>query len=118
MKYICEVCNTQYNSIKDAERCELAHRQEKAQLAAKAASEAKINEAVNAYIDRYKEIPAIEITDKNREAIEKNIIDKVEKTFNILLDLFNVNEGKDGGDEECKNCECYEKRSNITIEDF
>ena len=97
MKHVCEVCNTQYDTIEAAEQCELGHKKEKMQLVAKAAAEAKISEAINAFITKYKAMPNIELTEENQKVLIGDVVGKVEEAFDLILGLL--------GDEECDGCD-------------
>lgn len=53
MKYICEVCNKQYATVAEAEKCELEHKKKADEESVKTTSGTKISDAVNAYITKY-----------------------------------------------------------------
>lgn len=109
MKHVCEVCNQQYDSVKDAELCEMAHIREKAQHAAKVAAEAKISEAVNAFAAKYKTMPNIELTEENQKVLLGDLAGKVGEAFDLLLELFGDDDCDDGCCDDGK-CECHECR--------
>lgn len=75
MKFICEVCKTQYNKMEDAEACEIQHK--------KSAQEEKtyideINRLANEYISKYRKMPLIEVSEDNQPILRKD------KFFNHL----------------------------------
>lgn len=98
MKHVCEVCNTQYGTVEAAEQCELGHKKEKMQLVAKAAAEAKISEAINAFVTKYKAMPNIELTEENQKVLIGDVVGKVEEAFDLILGLL--------GDDECDDEDC------------
>lgn len=110
MKHICEICNKQYDTVEGAEQCELAHKKEAVEESAKAAAETKISVAVNAYIARYKELPGIEISAENQRLLLGDMAYKLEKTFDMLIDILRED---DEGDSECdcEKCDCDCKKS-------
>lgn len=97
MKYVCEICNKQFNTVDEAERCEVAHKKERAQVAAKASAETKINEAVNAFVARYKVIPRVELTTENQNLF----IGELDGVLDFLMELLGIGECED---EECDGC--------------
>lgn len=104
MKYICEICNKQYDTVEAAEQCELVHKKDDAAKKTQADASAKINDAVNAYVAKYKELPELDLTDKNQKILLEALANKVEETFGMLINMF----CEDDEDDEC-DCEC-EKR--------
>ena len=68
------------------------------QLAAKAATEAKISEAINAFITKYKAMPSIELTEDNQKVLIGDVVGKVEEAFDLILSLL--------GDDECNDEDC------------
>lgn len=104
MKYICETCNKQHNTISEAEKCEAAHVKEKLIAQAQESAEHKINEALNAFIARYKKMPNIELTESNQKILFGDISDKIEKTLDTIIGII----FGDGEDEcgDCDGCDC------------
>lgn len=103
MKHICEICNKQYDTVSGAEQCEFAHKKEALEASAKASTAAAISVAVNAYITKFKEFPAIELTPENQKFLLGDFSEKLEKTFDMLVDI--LCEDDDEDDDEC-GCEC------------
>ena len=87
MKCICEICNQQYDTVEAAEQCELAHKKGDAAKKVQADASAKINDAVNAYVAKYKELPELELTDENQKILLEAIVDKVGDTFGMLIHM-------------------------------
>ena len=103
MKYVCEFCNKSFNNPDAAFKCENAHKEEIARKEAKANAEQKINNAVNAFVAKYKTMPEIYLTEENQQAIA----DEVSNIFcEFMTDIF-------GSDDECSAEEndhgCYEE---------
>mgnify|MGYP006972491068 CR=1 FL=1 len=98
MKFICDFCKKMYNTAKEAEECELAHKNEEARLAAKSGAERKISDAVNAFITKYKSTPSIELTEENQKIVLDDTMSKIDETFDSILKLFDddndVNDNK------------------------
>ena len=100
MKYICEVCNQQFNTADEARNCEYTHNMEvkKKQLIEKAKTSAseKISDAINAYIERYKELPEIELSPESQSIIANEV-------FSTIADILFGEE--DDGEDTCCECE-------------
>ena len=101
MKHICEICNQQYDTVEAAERCELTHKKDDAAKKMQADASAKINDAVNAYVAKYKELPELDLTDENQKILLEDLADKVGETLGTLINLF----CEDDEDDECV-CGC------------
>lgn len=101
MKYVCEVCNQQFDTAPEAQQCEFAHKQEKAKAEAQSRAEIAISEAVNAYIAKYKTVPAIEITGENHSILLDALAGNIGEALSIFVDILC------SGDEcdECADCE-------------
>lgn len=99
MKHICEICNQQYDTVEAAEQCELAHKKDDAAKKMQADASAKINDAVNAYVAKYKELPELDLTDENQKILLEALADKVGETFGMLINML----CEDDEDDEC-NC--------------
>lgn len=87
MKYICEICNKQYDTAAEAEKRELKHKKENVEKSAKTSASAKISDAVNAYVAKYKELPNINIASENQKNIIGDLADGLEKIFGMLIDV-------------------------------
>lgn len=112
MKHICEICNQQYDTVAEAEKCELAHKKEAVEEAAKADAESKISDAVNTFIARYKELPSIDITPENHKLLLGDMAEKLEKTFDMLIDILcEEDDEDDNGECDCEKCDCDCKAS-------
>ncbi len=114
MKHICEICNRQYDTVAGAEQCELAHKKEALEASAKASTEAAISDAVNAYIAKFKEFPAIEITPENQKLLLGDFAEKLEKTFDMLVDILcedGDEDDEDDGECDCEKCDCDCKKA-------
>lgn len=109
MKYVCEICNNQFDTPGAAERCEYGHKREQMQRAAKDAAAAKISDAVNAFITKYGEAPAIHLTEENEALAFGEVVNNLGEVFDVLLDLFS---GGECGDENCEGCEQCGERCN------
>ena len=101
MKYICEICNQQYDTVEAAEQCELTHKKDDAAKKMQADASAKINDAMNAYVAKYKELPEIDLTDKNQKNLIEALANKVDETFGMLISML----CEDDEDDEC-GCGC------------
>lgn len=118
MKYICEVCNQQFNTADEARNCEYTHNAEakKKQLIekAKASASEKISDAINAYIERYKELPEIELSPENQNIFTvdgisislRHII--ANEVLSMITDI--LFEEEDDGEDTC--CECEDCSTN------
>ena len=104
MKHICEICNQQFNSAPEAEKCELQHKRAALAAEAQADTAAKINNAVNAYVAKYKALPEFDLTPENQEIVLESLIDTVGDTFTALLNLLS----DDDDDDECGDCQRYD----------
>lgn len=104
MKHICEICNKQYDTVTEAEKCELAHKKAAAEESVKTTAETKISDAVNAYIAKYKELPSIDITPENHKFLLGDMAEKLEKTFDMLIDIL-CEDGDEDGEDDC-DCDC------------
>jgi hypothetical protein len=102
MKYICEICNTKFDSPAEAERCELTHKEQRQRIA-KEAAEIKISNAVNAFISKYGEMPTIHLSDENEAItlteISADICEMLESFFSALC-----GGEEDAPHEDCKQC--------------
>lgn len=101
MKYICEICNHQYDTILEAEKCELTHKREKFDAEEKKRAESQINEAINEFISKYNELPHLEIDKDNQSVLLSWITESLEDIFSIL-DEIETNDGDDCCD--CGKC--------------
>lgn len=101
MKHICEICNQQYDTVEAAEQCELAHKKDDAAKKMQADASAKINDAVNAYVAKYKELPELDLTDESQKILLEALVGE---TFGMLINML----CEDDEDDEC-DCGC-EKR--------
>lgn len=87
MKYICEICKKTYGDVAEAEACERAHQKEKMEADAKTSAEAKINDAINAFVARYKKRPEIKLAEEN----QKIVLNGIEEEFKTVLDdIFDI----------------------------
>lgn len=105
MKYICEICNQQYDTVEAAEQCELAHKKDNAIKKMQADAAAKINDAVNAYVSKYKELPELDLTDENQKILLEALADKVGETFGMLINMICEDDEDDECDCGCKKCD-------------
>lgn len=103
MKYVCEICNQQFNTVEEAKHCELEHKKEKIYAAAKASASAKISDAVNAYVAKYNELPEIELIPDNQKLLVGTMVDTISDTFAMLIDMFT-----EDNDNDCDTCKCDE----------
>ena len=104
MKYICEICNQQYDSVEVAEQCELAHKKDEAAKKMQADASAKINDAVNAYVAKYKELPELDLADENQKILLEALVDKVGDIFGMLIDMLCEDDEDDECDCGCEKC--------------
>lgn len=111
MKYICEICNKQYATVSEAEQCELAHKRKTAEESVKTTAETKISDAVNAYIAKYKEFPSIDITPENQKLLIGDLANKLDKTFDMLIDVLCGDDEGNGGNN-CCHASCTDHREN------
>lgn len=109
MKYICEICNQQYDSVEVAEQCELAHKKDDAAKKMQADASAKINDAVNAYVAKYKELPELDLTDENQKILLEALADKVGETFGMLINM--LCEADEADECDCEKCDCDCKKA-------
>lgn len=108
MKHICEICNKQYDTVAGAEKCELAHKKEALEASAKTSMGTAISDAVNAYVAKFKEFPDIELTPESQKLLIGDFAEKLEKTFDMLVDIL----CKDDEDEcDCEKCDCDCKKA-------
>lgn len=110
MKYICEICNKQYDTVAGAEQCELAHKKEALEASAKNSAEAAISDAVNAYVAKFKEFPSIEIAPENKKFLISGLAEKIEDAFDILVDIF-CEDDEDEDDHSWEKCDCNCKKA-------
>lgn len=110
MKYICEFCNTKFDTPDGAEMCESAHIKERYQRAAKEAAESKINDAVNAFVTEYGEAPYIQLTEEN----EKIAFGNLDNVLDAILDLL-CDDGNGGRCECCTQHEAGQQNKNNRI---
>lgn len=109
MKHICEICNKQYDTVAGAEKCELAHKKEALEASAKTSMGTAISDAVNAYVAKFKEFPDIELTPESQKLLIGDFAEKLEKTFDVLVDILC---GDDDEDEcDCEKCDCDCKKA-------
>lgn len=104
MKFVCEICNQKYDSVAMAEQCELAHKKEYIANKAQTDASAKINEAVNAYVAKYKELPELDLTEDNQKVILEALADKVGETFGMLINMLCEDDEADECDCGCEKC--------------
>lgn len=95
MKYICEFCNTKFDTPDGAEMCESAHIKERYQRAAKEAAESKINDAVNAFVTKYGEAPYIQLTEENEKIVFGNILGDFDNALDAILNLLCADDNGD-----------------------
>lgn len=105
MKHICEICNQQYDTVEAAEQCELAHKKDDAAKKMQADASAKINDAVNAYVAKYKELPELDLTDENQKILLEALADKVGETFGMLINMLCEDDEDDECDCGCEKCD-------------
>lgn len=111
MKYICEICNKQYATVAEAEQCELVHKKKNADESVKATAETKISDAINAYIAKYKEFPNVDITPENQKFLIGDLADRLEKTFDMLIDVL-CDEDEESSGNNCSRASCSDHREN------
>ena len=113
MKHICEICNKQYDTVAGAEKCELAHKKEALEASAKTSMGTAISDAVNAYVAKFKEFPSIEITSENQKLLLGDFAEKLEKTFDMLVDILCEDDDEDDDEDECvcEKCDCDCKKA-------
>lgn len=100
MKYLCEICNKQFDTPDEARVCEYTHKKEQMNQAVKEAAAAKISDAINAFIAKYGEAPAIHFTDENEEIVLSTVVNGLQSMVNVLFGVL-----ADGDDDiECENC--------------
>lgn len=85
MKYLCEKCNKQYNSQEEAIKCEMEHEKEAEIAASRGAADRKISDAVNAYIAKFKAMPAVKINAENEDIIYDSLRSEICKVFDMLF---------------------------------
>lgn len=105
MKHICEICNKQYDTVEAAEQCELAHKKDDAAKAMRAEASVKINDAVNTYVAKYKELPELDLTDENQKILLGALADKVGETIGMLVDMLCEDDDDDDCDCGCEKCD-------------
>ena len=105
MKHICEICNQQYDTVEAAEQCELAHKKYDAAKKMQADASAKINDAVNAYVAKYKELPGLDLTDENQKILIEAIADKVDEIFGTIINMLCEEDEDDDCSHGCKKCD-------------
>ena len=105
MKHICEICNQRYDTVEAAEQCELAHKKDDAAKKMQADASAKINDAVNAYVAKYKELPELDLTDENQKILLEALADKVGETFGMLINMLCEDDEDDECDCGCEKCD-------------
>ncbi len=76
----CETCGKGYKTENEALACERKHAYETKLENTKNDISAKISDMINMYIDKFGEMPEIELTKKSREIVTRT-------TFNSVLDL-------------------------------
>ena len=106
MKHICEICNAQYNTVAEAEKCELAHKKAKEQEAIKATAESTISEAINAFITKYKAMPIIEVAEENQKILFGELSNKAEEVIDYIIGLLIGGDDEDECNDECTDCKC------------
>ena len=106
MKHGCEICNTQYNTVAEAEKCELTHKKEKEQETVKATAESTISEAINAFIAKYKVMPTIEVAEENQKILFGELSNKAEQVIDCIIDLLIGGDDEDECNDECTDCKC------------
>lgn len=100
MKFVCSVCNTIFDTPQEAEGCEKKHSKDSAQEAL----EAKINEAINLFITRYKRAPKLSLSEEASEIILSDVVESFEEIANALFSSL-VAERQDDCDR-CRDCHC------------
>lgn len=108
MKYICDICDTQYKTYDEASKCEAEHKRAAIMAQTRAADSRRISNAFNAFINKYKEMPEIELTEENQNVLLGDFTDKLDKVVDMLIDIIveNDDECEDcGGDRECDCCD-------------
>lgn len=114
MKFVCEICNKKHDTLQAAEQCEQTHEKERIQRVAKETAEAKISDAINAFIARYGEVPNIQLTPENEKlAFGIIVAQHLEDAFDAIFDIFDDGEDRNANEGECKNCdhcgECHKQ---------
>lgn len=112
MKYICDICNTQYKTYDEANKCEAEHKKVAIMEQVRDADARRISNAFNAFIKKYKEMPNIEFTEENQDVLLGDFTDKLDKMVDVLIDIITED------DDECEDCggerecDCCERNSN------
>lgn len=105
MKYLCEICNKQFDTPDEARVCEYTHKKEQMNQAAKEAAAAKISDAINAFIAKYGEAPSIHFTDENEEIVLCTVVNGLQGMVNVLFGALA------DGDDDVEYEDCCERCS-------
>ena len=111
MKHVCEICNQQYDTVQGAEQCELAHKKDDIAKKMQADASAKLNDAVNAYVAKYNELPEFELTDENQKILLEALADNISETFSALVGLLLEDDEDDEQGCKCEKCDGSCKRN-------